>query len=97
MTGKKQPQWSVSPEKAGGHYSNVVKVQSSPFDFVLDFGKKMPDKDEIVLESRITLSPEHMKAFVDLVANHYGLYEKRKKGSDEPPSGMYFDDFRFQR
>lgn len=97
MTEKKAPKWVVSAEKEGGHYSNVVKVQSSPFDFVIDFGKKVPNRDEIMLESRITLSPEHMKAFVELVGNHYKLYEKRKKGSNEPPTGMYFDDFRFQR
>lgn len=97
MKDKKPPKWFVSPEREGGHYSNIVKIQSSAFDFVIDFGKKVPDREDIVLESRVIMSPEHMKAFINLLQNHYSLYEKRKTDSQDPPPGMYFDDFRFQR
>lgn len=97
MTEPKQPKWFVAEDKEGGHYSNVVKISSSPFDFVVDFGKKVPNRDEVVLESRVILSPEHMKAFIDVMQNHYKAYENRKLETKEPPSGMYFDDFRFKR
>lgn len=94
---KKEPKWEVPEEKEGGIYANVARIQSSAFDFVIDFGRAMPDKEKPRLESRIILTPEHAGAFLSVLQKHYNEYQKRKKGQQDPPSGWYFDDFRFKR
>ncbi|MFC2140336.1 DUF3467 domain-containing protein [Candidatus Auribacterota bacterium] len=94
---KKEQAWEVSPEKENGTYSNVARIQSSAFDFIIDFGRQIPDTEKVKLESRIVLTPEHAGAFLSALQKHYTEYQKHKKDQQTPPSGWYFDDFRFKR
>lgn len=94
---KKVPPWNVPQDKENGVYANVARIQSSAFDFVLDFGQVIPDQDAIKLTSRVVLTAEHAGAFLSALQKHFAEYQKRKKDRQDPPSGWYFDDFRFRR
>jgi hypothetical protein len=46
---------------AQGSYSNLVVVNHSPTEFVLDFINIMPGTPKAKVKSRIILTPEHTK------------------------------------
>ena len=46
---------------AQGSYSNLVIVNYSPTEFVLDFINVMPGTPKAKVRSRIILTPEHVK------------------------------------
>jgi hypothetical protein len=48
---------------AQGSYSNLVVVNHSPTEFVLDFINIMPGTPKAKVKSRIILTPEHTKKF----------------------------------
>ena len=50
---------------AQGIYSNLVIVNHSPTEFVLDFINVMPGVPKAKVRSRIILTPEHAKKFIN--------------------------------
>ena len=50
---------------AQGLYSNLVIVNHSPTEFVLDFINVMPGAPKAKVRSRIILTPEHTKKFIN--------------------------------
>ena len=50
---------------AQGLYSNLVIVNHSPTEFVLDFINVMPGAPKAKVRSRIILTPDHTKKFIN--------------------------------
>ena len=61
---------------AQGLYSNLVIVNHSPTEFVLDFINVMPGAQKAKVRSRIILTPEHTKKFINALAENLDKYEK---------------------
>ncbi len=61
---------------AQGLYSNLVIVNHSPTEFVLDFINVMPGAPKAKVRSRIILTPEHTKKFINALAENLDKYEK---------------------
>ena len=61
---------------AQGLYSNLVIVNHSPTEFVLDFINVMPGAPKAKVRSRIILSPEHSKRLLLALKNNIETYEK---------------------
>ena len=61
---------------AQGLYSNLVIVNHSPTEFVLDFINVMPGAPKAKVRSRIILTPEHTKKFINALAENLNKYEK---------------------
>ena len=59
-----------------GTYSNLVIVNHSPTEFVLDFINVMPGVPKAKVRSRIILTPEHTKKFIDALNENLIKYEK---------------------
>ena len=59
-----------------GTYSNLVIVNHSPTEFVLDFINVMPGAPKAKVRSRIILTPEHTKKFINALAENLDKYEK---------------------
>ena len=58
-----------------GIYSNLVIVNHSPTEFVLDFINVMPGNPKAKVRSRIILSPEHTKKFIKALSDNLSKYE----------------------
>ena len=58
-----------------GIYSNLVIVNHSPTEFVLDFINVMPGNPKAKVRSRIILSPEHTKKFIKALNDNLVKYE----------------------
>lgn len=61
---------------AQGLYSNLVIVNHSPTEFVLDFINVMPGAPKAKVRSRIILTPDHTKKFVNALDENLNKYEK---------------------
>ena len=61
---------------AQGLYSNLVIVNHSPTEFVLDFINIMPGAPKAKVRSRLILTPEHTKKFINALGENLNKYEK---------------------
>ena len=61
---------------AQGLYSNLVIVNHSPTEFVLDFINIMPGAPKAKVRSRLILTPEHTKKFINALGDNLNKYEK---------------------
>ena len=61
---------------AQGLYSNLVIVNHSPTEFVLDFINVMPGAPKAKVRSRIILTPDNTKKFINALGDNLNKYEK---------------------
>ena len=61
---------------AQGLYSNLVIVNHSQTEFVLDFINVMPGAPKAKVRSRIILTPDHTKKFINALGENLNKYEK---------------------
>ncbi len=60
---------------AEGNYSNLVIVNHSISEFVLDFVNVMPGKPKSKVKSRVILAPQHAKRLLGLLSENLKKYE----------------------
>ena len=76
-----------------GIYSNLVVVNHSPTEFVLDFINIMPGTPKAKVRSRIILTPQHAKRFSKALIDNVKRFEQAHgviKDYDQPPVPLNF-------
>ena len=71
----KQISMEISPEMAGGVYSNLAIINHSASEFVLDFAQMMPGAPKPRVASRIVLTPDHAKRLLAALSENVSKYE----------------------
>tara|TARA_S200000501_G_scaffold256401_1_gene240180 strand:+ start:1379 stop:1720 length:342 start_codon:yes stop_codon:yes gene_type:complete len=66
----------LDEKTAQGQYSNLVVVNHSPTEFVLDFVNIMPGSPKAKVSSRIIITPQHAKKFLKAINENISRYEK---------------------
>ena len=66
----------LDEKTAQGQYSNLVVVNHSPTEFVLDFVNIMPGSPKAKVCSRLILTPQHAKKFLRAISENISRYEK---------------------
>ena len=62
---------------AQGDYANFANIIHSPSEFVLDFGRIMPGRAEARVGSRVIMTPQHAKQFLQALVHNVSLYEQK--------------------
>lgn len=80
---------------AQGIYSNLAVITHSSAEFVLDFVRVMPGVPKAEVKSRIILTPEHAKRFLNALQDNVDKFEKmhgtiRKSEGGGPMMPMNF-------
>src|SRR5210317_43727 len=77
----------LSEEMAQGVYSNLVAINHSPTEFVLDFIQMMPGVAKAKVQSRVILTPEHAKRLLQALGENVARYEQNfgNVQTHEPP------------
>ena len=77
----------LSEEMAQGVYSNLVAINHSPTEFVLDFIQMMPGVPKAKVQSRVILTPEHAKRLLQALGENVSRYEQNfgDVQTPEPP------------
>ena len=72
---------------AQGVYSNLVAINHSPTEFVLDFIQMMPGVPKAKVQSRVILTPEHAKRLLQALGENVSRYEQNfgDVQTHEPP------------
>lgn len=66
----------ITDEIAEGTYANLAIVSHSPTEFVLDFVRMMPNMNQAKVKSRIIMTPDHAKRFVEALQDNIRKYEQ---------------------
>lgn len=74
-----QHQLNISIDEAVGEgiYANLVLIAHTAAEFVMDFARVMPGVPKAKVQSRIIMTPQHLKGFVKALQENVQLYENR--------------------
>ena len=78
---------------AEGTYANLVIINHSVSEFVVDFVNVMPGTPKAKVKSRIILTPQHAKRLMKALAENVSRFEKAHgeiKDYEQPPIPMNF-------
>ncbi len=58
-------------------YSDVARVAHKEIDFWIDFGKTLPEKNKIIVKTRVYLSPKHALSLLQALQENINMYENK--------------------
>lgn len=62
---------------AEGIYSNLALIAHSPAEFFIDFARMVPGAAKATVQSRIIMTPAHMKFLLTAIKDNIEKYEKQ--------------------
>lgn len=65
----------VTPDVAGGHFSNLALINHSPTEFFFDFIAVAPGMPQPKVQSRVIMTPEHAKNLLMALSDNIRKYE----------------------
>lgn len=71
-----QLQLDIKPEVARGIYANLVLINHSHSDFVIDFAQALPGLPKPEVASRMIMAPEHAKRLLMALQENVLKYEQ---------------------
>lgn len=66
----------LTPEVAGGHYSNLAVISHSPTEFYFDFINVTPNIQQARVQTRAIMTPEHAKNLLFALRDNLAKYEE---------------------
>ncbi|MBS3806499.1 MAG: DUF3467 domain-containing protein [Bacteroidales bacterium] len=73
---KNQLNINLSEEVAQGIYSNLAVINHSSSEFILDYIRVMPGVPQAEVKTRVIMTPEHAKRFLNALQDNIEKYEK---------------------
>ncbi len=67
----------LGEKEAEGTYSNLAIISHSPAEFIIDFTRIFPGSPKAKVHSRIVMTPQHAKLFLNAMKENIGRYEKQ--------------------
>ena len=92
MAEEKKVSINLTPEVAGGAYSNLAIISHSRSEFTFDFAASLPGLPGPKIQSRIIMTPEHAKRLLNALSENIGKYENqfgRIEIVQEQPRGTF--------
>jgi hypothetical protein len=88
-----QLQIELGEREAEGIYSNLAIITHSPAEFIIDFTRVTPGVPRARVHSRIIMTPQHLKLFVNALQENLERYENqfgeiRVDGQNDHPFGF---------
>jgi hypothetical protein len=69
-------QFTIDEGVATGVYVNFANIIHNPAEFVIDFGRIVPGKNDVRVLTRVLTTPLHAKQLLNALAQNVALYEK---------------------
>ncbi len=69
-------QIKLDDDIADGHYANLVLLNHSPAEFVLDFARIVPGSPKARVQTRVLLAPQHAKNLLNALQTNVKKYEE---------------------
>ena len=79
---------------AEGIYSNLALISHSPAEFFIDFARMVPGAPKATVQSRIIMTPSHMKFLLNAIKENIERFEKqfgeiKLHGQPQPGGGGF--------
>jgi len=74
---KQQINVELGEKEAEGIYSNLALITHSAAEFVIDFTRMLPGVPKTKVYSRIIMTPQHAKSFMNALEENIGKFEKQ--------------------
>jgi hypothetical protein len=66
----------VSEQQSLGTYANFVSIVHNFAEFILDFGRVAPGRDDVQVVSRLVMTPIHVKQLLRALTENVAIYER---------------------
>lgn len=67
----------LGEKEAEGTYSNLAIISHSPAEFIIDFTRLFPGTPKAKVHSRIIMTPQHAKLFMNALKENISRYENQ--------------------
>ncbi len=67
----------LGEKEAEGNYSNLAIISHSPAEFIIDFTRVFPGIPKAKVHSRIIMTPQHAKFFLQALQENIERYESQ--------------------
>jgi hypothetical protein len=69
-------QVSIDDATAEGHYVNFANILHNPTEFVIDFGRVVPGRNDVKVLCRVLTTPFHAKQLLRALQQNIEIYER---------------------
>ena len=93
VSNEQQLNISIDEATSDGVYSNLVIINHSTSEFIVDFITVMPGSPKARVKSRVILTPEHAKRFFKALGDNINRFETTTgdiKTNENPPIPLNF-------
>lgn len=73
---EKQIKIVVTDQQALGTYANFASIVHNFAEFIIDFGRLVPGREDVQVVSRIVMTPVHAKQLLRALTENVGIYER---------------------
>ncbi|MEW6336174.1 MAG: DUF3467 domain-containing protein [Acidobacteriota bacterium] len=66
----------VKDEEALGTYANFASIVHNFAEFIIDFGRIVPGRDDVQVVSRVVMTPVHARQLLRALTENVAIYER---------------------
>ncbi len=77
----------VSDQQALGTFANFASIVHNFAEFLIDFGRIVPGRDEVQVVSRVVMTPVHARQLLRALTENVAIYERNFGAINEGPQG----------
>jgi hypothetical protein len=66
----------VSEQMSLGTYANFASIVHNFAEFIIDFGRIVPGRDDVHVVSRVVMTPVHVKQLLRALTENLAIYER---------------------
>ena len=67
---------NIPDQQALGTYANFVSIVHNFAEFILDFGRIVPGREDVQVVSRVVMTPVHAKQLLRALSENVAIYER---------------------
>ncbi|HVN30485.1 MAG TPA: DUF3467 domain-containing protein [Thermoanaerobaculaceae bacterium] len=77
----------VSDQQALGTYANFASIVHNFAEFIIDFGRMVPGREDVQVVARVVMTPVHVKQLLRALTENVAIYERNFSEIAEGPQG----------
>ncbi len=77
----------VSDQQALGTYANFASIVHNFAEFILDFGRIVPGREDVHVVARVVMTPVHVKQLLRALSENVTIYERNFGPIPAGPAG----------
>ena len=74
--GDKQLKIVIGEQQALGTYANFASIVHNYAEFIVDYGRIVPGREEVHVVSRVVMTPVHVKQLLRALTENVAIYER---------------------